>query len=52
MFNSIIEKVLIGIVLSIILLGSYVSFKANNTLNDIQDMYFDAPINKKNEHIA
>ena len=52
MFDSIIEKVLISIVISIILLGTFVSFKANSTLDNIQDMYFDAPTNEDTKNIV
>lgn len=52
MFNSIVENILIGIVIGIILLGTFVSFRANNTLDEIQKMYFDDPGTEETRNIA
>tara|TARA_Y100000385_G_C12830697_1_gene524391 strand:- start:547 stop:705 length:159 start_codon:yes stop_codon:yes gene_type:complete len=52
MFNSIVEKVIIVMLISIIMIGSYISFKANNTLDNIQEMYFDDPQNEQTNNIA
>ena len=52
MFNSILEKVIIVMLIRIIIIGSYISFKANNTLDDMQKMYFDDPQNEETNNIA
>ena len=52
MFNSIVEKVIIVMLISIIMIGGYISFEANNTLDDIQEMYFDDPQNEEIENIV
>jgi len=38
-----IEKIVIILVISIIIIGGYISVKANRTLDSFQEMYYDAP---------
>ena len=52
MFNSILERIIIVLLLGIIVTGTYLSFKANNTLNDMEKMYFDSPTVTINENIV
>ena len=43
MLNTTIEKIVIILVISIIIIGGYISVKANQTLDMFEEMYYDAP---------
>ncbi|MDA8897601.1 hypothetical protein N9I83_01045 [bacterium] len=43
MSNTTIEKIVIILVISLIIIGGYISVKSNQTLNMFEEMYYDAP---------
>ena len=51
MLNTTIEKIVIGIVVLIIIAGGFISFRANQTLDMFEEMYYDGPT-VETEHIA
>ena len=52
MLNTTIEKIVITILISIIIVGGYISVKAHRTLDTFQEMYYDAPVTVETENIA
>ena len=52
MFNSIVENILIGIVMGSILVGTFVSVRAKNRLDEIQKMYLEEPGTEETRNIA